>query len=128
MPMIPQAISFYEYHGIFYFLGTCNTCDLRLSYWLRLFFSLPKINAQRGHKNINCCYDCQDNLTPHHFPFRKSRFPPVFAWNFPITPCKTSSIIHITIDNIINNIPIPQIFHAVAALSLRPGFPGASSE
>jgi hypothetical protein len=31
-------------------------------------------------------------------------------------------------DNIINNMPTPAIFHAVAELSLRPGFPGASSE
>jgi len=33
----------------------------------------------------------------------------------------------IIIDNTINTMPIPAIFHPAAALSLRPGLPGASS-
>jgi hypothetical protein len=125
--MIPQTISFHKNYGIFRIFGTCNTCDLRLSYSLRPALSMSKINAQSSHKNINQRYDCQDNFTPHYLPFRKYCFLSVFSCNLPITPCETSSIIHITIENTINIIPIPAIFQLAAALSLRPGLPRASS-
>ena len=87
----------------------------------------PRRDWECGHKNINCRHDCQDNLTPHYSTFRKRRFSPVLVRNLLTTPSRTSSIIHFIIDNTINNIPKPAIFQPITALSLRPGFPGASS-
>ena len=125
--MIPPAAACYKDYSIVITRRTCQARDTELSHLLRTFVSMPKINAQRSNKYINYRYDSQDNLTPHHFLFCKCLFPSVFAWNFPIAPCRSLSIIHIVKDNTNNIIPKPTIFKLVVILSLRPWFPGASS-
>ena len=82
-PVIPHAAPCHKDLGIARIRRACNTWDTGLSRWLRPAVSMAKINAHRRNNNINYRHDCQDNLTPHHFPFRKSYLPSLLPCSLP---------------------------------------------